>query len=194
METTKKAFLDSLISDFNFAQHNKQKRENLIANFSRLKNSVPFSLELNEWVIDWYEQNKFKFIFTDTDDFDANNLQETLSRNVKRFHETGKIHIWKGDSERTIFGSAQINHYFRAWHDHTHIINELGYDFAGESIVCSLQFSELPTDWLFEKELVAIEIIGQGQYYSVHNEFLKDQRKFSMDYIKSPMEAIFRKQ
>lgn len=176
-----------------FAEQNIDKRANLLATFHMMKDKTPFSQRLNNWISLWFLEREDNFIFTDTDDF-GDNIKETLRKHIERYRDTGKIHIWTGESEGTIFGDAKINHYFRAWHDYTHITHELGYDFAGESIVGSIQASELPIEWVFERELINIEILGQNQYYNRHKEFLKDQRQFSIDYLNDPVKAVMVKQ
>ncbi|MCW3159692.1 hypothetical protein [Chryseobacterium oryctis] len=184
----------SLVESYNFYIENKIRREELISNFSRYKPSVPFSSRLNDWISEWYEKHKSIFEFVDDDDFNSKDIKETLDRYVKLYNETGRIRIWTGGSELTIFGSAQMNHLFRAWHEFTHIIHQSGFDFAGESIVASIQISELPSDWILEKELIIIEILGQNQYYSKHKRFLINQRKYCVDYLKNPASAILTKQ
>lgn len=188
-----KEFLNSLLDNHEFA-YNKYRREELISNFSRLKNNVPFSPRLNEWLTGFYEKNREVFVFTDFDDFDSSNIKQTLQNHIKRFKDTGKTHVWTGKSDNTIFGSARQNHFFRAWHEYVHITKALNFDFVGESIVCTLQCSMLPVDWVLERELITIEILGQNQYFSRHQQFLANQRKFAIDYMRNSAEAIFIKQ
>lgn len=191
---SQKNYLD-ILKDIDFAEQNQHRREYLIANFSRLKSSVPFSPRLNLWIEKWFKQHESMFVFTDNDDFfDANSIQETLQLHIERFKSTNKIHIFSGASSDNIYGSVEGNLMFRSWHDYIHITHRSGFSFAGESIVASIQCSMLPSDWILEKELVMLEILGQNQYYSVHKEFLKNQRRFTIDYLKDPVKAIFTKQ
>lgn len=160
----------------------------------RLNSSQPFSRQLNNFISQWYEQNWEHFLFTDEDDFDENDIQGTFERHVQRFKETGTIKIWTGASEGTIFGKPTINHYFRAWHDYIHITEGLGYDFVGESIVCEIQKSQLPSTWIFEKELIQSEIVGQAQYFMTNGDFLKNQRRFTHRYLIDPLRAVTTKE
>ena len=189
-----KEFLHSLASDMDFAYHNLHRREELTACFSRLKSDIPFSQRLNDWIKKWYEQHQDIFVFTDFDDFDSSNIKQTLQNHIQRFKTTGKIFIWTGSSENSIFGSEQMNHFFRAWHDHTHITYQCGFDFAGEAMVASIQGSMLPADFVLEKELIMIDIVGLNEYYKIHRVFAKDQRQFTIDYLQNPAKAIFTKQ
>lgn len=195
MENLSQKNYSDILKDFDFAKHNKDRREYLIANFARLKSSVLFSPRLNLWIEKWFKQHESLFVFTDKDDFfDAKSIQETLQLYVEHFNSTNTILIWNGASSDNIYSSNVGNLMFRSWHDYTHITHRSGFSFAGESIVASVQCSMLPSDWVFEKELVMIEILGQNQYYSIHKEFLKNQRQFTIDYLKNPAKAIFTKQ
>ena len=173
---------------------NQSNRNLVINNYNRFKTKTPFSPTLNNYIEEWFETYKNVFVFTDTDDFDENDIEGTLEKHIQRFKDTGKIHVWTGESDGTIFGDATINHKFRAWHDYIHVTLGYGYDFIGESIVASIQASQLPSEWVFEKELVLCEVVGQAQYFMQHNEFLKDQRKFTVTYLQSPFEALRVKQ
>ena len=197
-KTFQQEFLHSLNDSYDFYLNNKIKREELITAFSRLKSSDPFSPRLNEWLLNFYQQNKETFIFTDTDEFDGKNIRQSLLRQVERYQKTGKILVWTGASDKTIFGenSSGINGNwaFRCFHELIHTSKQLGFDFAGESMVCSIQCSILPVDWVLERELIQIEIIGQNQYFNVHKCFLDDQRRFAIDYMMDFEKAIFTKQ
>ncbi len=160
----------------------------------KLREEAPFSRQLNNFISQWYAENWEHFLFTDEDDFDENDIQGTFDRHVQRFKETGTIKIWTGASDGTIFGEPTINHYFRAWHDYIHITEGLGYDFVGESIVCEIQKSQLPSTWIFEKELIQSEIVGQAQYFMTNGEFLSNQRLFTEVYLNDPLRAIRSKQ
>lgn len=150
---------------------------------AQVKNTIPFSRRLNEFLISFMQQHWDKFVFTDTDDFDSDDIEGTLARHREIYLREGKIYIWTGASDFTIFGSAKMNHYFRAWHDYIHMVHNLGYDFVGETAVANIQMAQLPLDWAFERALVNSEIIGQWLYYAKYGEFINDQRAFTLDFI-----------
>ena len=190
---SQKNYMD-ILKDLDAVEQNFHRKEYLISNFSRLKSSVPFSPRLNLWIEKWFKLHQTLFVFTDKDDFfDAKSIQETLQLYVEHFNSTNTILIWNGASSDNIYGSEKGNLMFRCWHDYIHITHRSGFSFAGESIVASIQCSMLPSDWIFEKELVMIEILGQNQYYSVHKEFVKNQRQFAIEYLKSA-KTIFTRQ
>ena len=160
------------------------------AQLIRLKKSTPFSGSLNDFLIEWFESKKDIFVFTDEDDFNADDIEGTFKAHKKRFKETGKIHIWTGCSENSVFGSSRVNHIFRAWHDYTHIVNGLGYSITEEAIVCDIQKDQLPKDWYFEKDLVDCEIRGQAHYFFINNRFITDQRRFTINWMHNSIAAL----
>lgn len=90
--------------------------------------------------------------------------------------------VWSGESDRTIWGDARVNHAFRAFHDSTHI--RLGADFtlAGETAVIEAQISALyalypsaPNWWA---RLLRIEGIDQVKEYQRAGAFPVDQVAF----------------
>lgn len=159
----------------------------------RVKDTIPFSTKLNDWIIDWFNNNRNIVELTETNNFDPNDLKGTFLEHKDYFREYGKIRIWKGASNNTIYGSSNVNLYFRAWHDHTHITNDLGYSPIEESIVAEIQKSQLPEDWIIERKLIDIEVTGQVQYHYLNGEFVKDQRQFTAIYYQDPMTALKQK-
>lgn len=188
-----KEFLNSLIDNHEFA-YNKYRREELITNFSRLKNDTPFSPRLNEWLTDWYEKHKEIFVFVDEDDFDPKDIKGTLNRHIAQYKLNKTINIWTQQSQNSIYGNSLVNVYFRCFHSYTHVINEIGYNLLGESIVCHIQISHLPQDWLLEHQLFLQEIIAQNLYYATHKCFVSNQRLFAVNFLKNGAEAILKKQ
>lgn len=152
--------------------------------------NTPFSRQLNDFIKTWFENHKHIFVFTEVDNFDEKDIQSTFENHKKIYRETGKIHIWTGASENTIFGNEKINHYFRAWHDYIHINYNLGYSITEESIVCNIQRDMLPSEWYFEKELINAEIIGQAHYFYRNNKFVENQRLFTAIYLDSSIKAL----
>ena len=157
---------------------------------SKQSNKIPFSKRLNQFIKIWFQTNKDTFILTDVDTFDSNDIVGTFEMNKQIYKETGKIYVWKGESKNTIFGKEKINHYFRAWHDYTHINYNLGYCITEESIVCNIQKDQLPHNWYFEKELINAEIIGQSHYFYANNTFVKNQRLFTANYLNNSINAL----
>lgn len=150
---------------------------------TRYKKTLPFSQRLNDFINKWFEEHQHIFTFTDVDDFDGDDLEGTLKRYQEVYKQEGIIKIWTGASDNTIFGTAEMNWKFRAWHDYIHITQGFGFDFAGESIVCQIQKEMIPSDWLYEKDLIHTEIIGQAQFFVHNGFFIDDQRRFTSVYM-----------
>jgi len=157
---------------------------------SKQAKNIPFSDKLNQFIKLWFENHKDTFVFTENDNFDSNDIEATFESHKKIYRETGKIYIWTGASENTIFGDEKINHYFRAWHDYIHLNYNLGYSITEESIVCNIQRDMLPNEWVFEKDLINAEIIGQAHYFYRNNKFVENQRLFTAIYLDSSIKAL----
>ena len=168
----------------------KEYRKHILNTFYKIKDNTPFSPRLNKFI-----ENKFKEIshlikFVDKDDFDDNDTERTFIHHLDRYATHNEIHVWTGSSDKTIFGDPVINHKFRAWHDYIHLTKRLGYDSINESIVAKIQINQLPDSYLFEKELINIEVIGQVQYMKKKGLFVENQRKFTIDYLRDPIKAL----
>lgn len=116
---------------------------------------------------------------------DDGSLCDTFEKLEAYYTETGRIRVWSGGSEETIFGSPETNHAFRAWHDLCHLL--LGEPFTpeGESEVAELQKQMVisrggPSLFL---RILDIEINGQIRYYEEHGSFPVNQRQFMLDSL-----------
>lgn len=174
-----------------FADQYLNAKQNLKVNFKRFKKSTPFSERLNNWLREWFYEHRDNIIFVEIDPVENYiNMSEYFKGLKEQWEKNGQIEIWTGASENTIFGEPQINHFFRAWHDLIHIAYDQPFNFGGESTVATIQCSQLPTDWIFERELITAEVLGQNQYYRIHKEYVVDQRQFAYDYLFNTVEAI----
>ena len=72
-------------------------------------NNSPLSIRLNQFILNWYEDKKEIFNFVEVDDFNENDIEGTFKKHLEKFENTGKIDIWTGCSENTIFGDEKIN-------------------------------------------------------------------------------------
>jgi hypothetical protein len=97
---------------------------------------------------------------------------------------TGKPVIWSGASDNTIFGCAEHNYAFRAWHDALHYKHQTPFSLAGEAQTVYAQVYQLVrcygdddevADWAC---MLLTEVIGQAEYNVRLGEFPLDQRVF----------------
>lgn len=174
-----------------FADQYLNAKNELKVNFKRFKKSTPFSERLNNWLREWFYEHRDNIIFVEVDPVENYiSMSEYFKGLKEQWKKNGQIEIWTGTSDNTIFGDPQINHFFRAWHDYIHIKYNQSFNFGGESTVATIQCSQLPTDWIFERELITAEVFGQNQYYRIHREYVVDQRQFCYDYLFNTVEAI----
>lgn len=135
----------------------------------RYKKSYPFSNRLNEFIFDFLEKEGIKYTVVDEDIPES----EVLNQDPKN------LKIWSGGSENTIFGNPETNYAFRAWHDYIHITKQLDFSPLNEARVAFIQAAILPEEWLFERYLILIEVIGQVLHHDAWGEFVPDQRLFT---------------
>ncbi len=114
----------------------------------------------------------------------------------KHYNQTGRIRVWSGASDKTIFGDPNINHAFRAWHDKVHVTYNLPFTPEGEHMVMQIQQRQCD---IFGKShftrdeitlfyrILACEIDGQLAHYIAEGEFPKDQRVFTKRHLQGRM-------
>jgi hypothetical protein len=123
---------------------------------------------------------------------DAPNSFKSLK---SEFQERGRITVYSGNSEDTIFGDATTNHMARAWHDWCHLSLKADFTFAGEAAACELQCRQLIA-YLGQKEgepaanILRAEVLGQIAYYQRHKHYVGHQREFVVQYLENPDVAL----
>lgn len=112
----------------------------------------------------------------------ADYAPETLADVVSHYTTTGRIKVWAGASEGTVWGPAAGNWLFRGWHDYMHVLSLGTFNAAGEQLVCSLQQAQVQST--FMQHALHIEIMGQLEYQLKTGHFPVDQLQFFKDSIK----------
>jgi hypothetical protein len=116
----------------------------------------------------------------------------TLDKVTKLYNEEGRIVVWSGGSDNTIYDCPKTNHNFRAWHDFLHVTMGATFTEAGERNVCNkhIRQTALYLSHKFNKaqfNAVAVtldaEINGQVQYLLQHGQFVDNQREFMEQYL-----------
>ena len=102
------------------------------------------------------------------------------------FREVGtdlvaRIPVWNGASDDSIYGSAEVNYAYRAWHDSTHLRLGLGFDLDSERQVALQHVRDAWDAGLSVEsiELLWIDSQGQNEYYRQNSEFVGNQREFA---------------
>lgn len=118
---------------------------------------------------------------------DATLAPSTLDGLKAHIAATGRMLVWSGASDATIFACPETNHAFRAWHDWCHWRFSLPFDLAGERAAAAVQKGHLATiygrshpDLARWQRLVDIEVTGQVEHYEATGEFVEDQMAFAL--------------
>lgn len=104
---------------------------------------------------------------------------------------TGKIAVWSGASENTIFACPEHNYAFRAWHDAVHYQIQQDFSMAGEAATAFAQCADLLDQYGLDEDtrefcaIILCEVIGQSAYYTLHGQFVPDQREFYAENIRA---------
>ena len=107
---------------------------------------------------------------------------------VAEYRRTGRVHVWNGASDKTIFACPETNFAFRAWHDWRHITESADFSRNGESIACAAQCRDVRAifDGAAAETFCAIlhaEILGQADYAERRGGFPIDQCGFVRAYL-----------
>ncbi len=108
----------------------------------------------------------------------------------------GRITVYSGDCDTSIFDDPDINVMFRAWHDWCHIQGDHDFTVGGEMQAAYMQMQHVITlygDGETGREfcrLIDAEVIGQAMYYHKHKKYVKDQRTFVAMYLLNPHETL----
>ena len=107
---------------------------------------------------------------------------------------TGRICVWSGRSDYTIFADRETNYAFRAWHDYHHLLGNHEFTPDGERAVETEQWSDIwqlygpgHNHWA---DILHAEIGGQGEYERANGTFPADQMAFVRAYLADPVSAL----
>lgn len=109
---------------------------------------------------------------------------------VRHYNETGRLCIWAGASEGTVYGAPQHNWMYRAWHDWCHISSgvcnrrhgPLGcFEPSAERDVTAWQAGPVQST-LFQRVVLA-DTGGQAIHFGMHGAFPEDQMRFTLDIV-----------
>ena len=125
----------------------------------------------------------------------SENAPQTFDSLVAHYEKTGRILVWNGASEKTIFADSEINFAFRAWHDSKHILGNHDFTIPGEMAALELQqadiraiFDGATADYFCA--IVDAEIRGQAMYNLACGGFPIDQAGFARAFLADAESAI----
>ena len=119
----------------------------------------------------------------------------SLAELKAHYATTGRICVWSGGSDYTIFADRETNYAFRAWHDYHHLIGNHEFTPDGEHAVMMAQQSDILAlygDNQGFADLIHAEIVGQGEYERANGVFPQDQMAFVRAYLADPVSALTR--
>lgn len=126
----------------------------------------------------------------------SDNAPSSLIGLRAHFLATGRICVWSGGSDRTIFADPETNYAFRAWHDYHHLTSNHEFTPEGETAVMRRQWADLQQVYghgaLKWAGILYAEIIGQGEYERANGVFPDDQMAFVRAYLADPATALTR--
>lgn len=115
---------------------------------------------------------------------------DTLDKIKLHYYTTGRVAVWSGASDDTIFGLPSVNHAFRAWHDWGHIHLDAPFNMEGELKVLEWQnwliskWHKSPSERLIMQRMLDCEIRGQLEYQAANNgQFPPHQRSFALYWL-----------
>lgn len=125
---------------------------------------------------------------------DAPNTFEDLSAHVAN---TGRMLVWNGASDQTIFADDEVNFAFRAWHDFCHLAGNFPFTPEGELKAALMQIDHIRAIYGHTAEadymatLVWAEVVGQVQYNTYHDgAFPANQAAFVKHFLINPAAAV----
>lgn len=111
---------------------------------------------------------------------------------------TGRMLVWNGASDRTVFADDEVNFAFRAWHDLRHLTADAPFTPEGEAAACEAQIADLVT--LFGDDertrrwaaIMRAEVNGQVAHLERHGAFPVDQAGFVAAWLVDADAALAR--
>jgi hypothetical protein len=126
----------------------------------------------------------------------SDDAPQTFDALTTQLRGGGRMVVWSGGSERTIFGDPAVNYAFRAWHDWCHWRGRHPFTPAGERACLRAQRRHLlalygdgprTRRWI---ALLTAEVLGQQRHFDRHGRFPDDQRAFVAAYLHDPEAAL----
>lgn len=107
---------------------------------------------------------------------------------------TGRLKVWQGASDRTIFGDPCINWAFRAWHDYCHVVGKHGFTLEGERLTATRQIRNMRAAYGYSgvarvgwDKVLWIEVVEQAEHFAATGAFPVDQRAFMLNRLAHPV-------
>lgn len=145
----------------------------------------PFFQPLNDAVILLLDQ----LLPNGFDTTDNARSVDTADKLQRIWDITGRVLVWTGFSNHTVYDSPKINYAARAWHDYCHIIGHYPHNHIGETAALSVQKAMVRQLRLWDEDricrLLDLEVIGQVEYYYRTGRFPSNQMEFTHWFMRT---------
>jgi len=116
----------------------------------------------------------------------SDNAPDNHADMQRAYSTLGRLVIWPGGSDRTVWGDARANWLFRAWHDWTHIRSGACryvdcFTPEEERYIANVQYQGQGTAF---SRILQIEIADQATHYERTGQFIDDQIAFAVQRLK----------
>lgn len=121
----------------------------------------------------------------------ADDAPQTWAELQRRTLADGRLTVWSGASEGTIYGSPAGNYAFRAWHDSLHLARGLDFSPASDYAIADVHAKCMP-----DKDsamAVYADVAGQTAYYARWGEFPVNQQAFVLAFVQNQARALERR-
>ena len=114
---------------------------------------------------------------------------ETFDALKAQVADGGRMVVWSGGSDQTIFGDPEVNYAFRAWHDWCHLAGNHDFTLEGERAASRMQMVHLIELYGIDARvarwchIINAEVVGQAEHLRDTGEFPKDQMAFVRSYL-----------
>jgi hypothetical protein len=114
---------------------------------------------------------------------------DTLQGVTNHWRLTGRLLVWDGACDTTVFSAPSVNHAFRAFHDYCHVQNQRAFNEHGERLACADQI-QIIRDAIADQRKADIaarhcwaDIVGIIEHRNTYGNFPTNQRAFIADYL-----------
>lgn len=98
----------------------------------------------------------------------------------------GRLPVFDGGCENTIYPDARTNHAFRAWHDSIHLANDYDFSRKDEIRIGLIHMQQARRAGLSQRDqdMLIADTIGQIEYYEKYGKYVENQVAFVGNVLK----------
>ena len=111
-----------------------------------------------------------------------NSYNEVLNEFNQAKQNGGRVRVYSGACENTIYTAAPVNLAFRFWHDYLHYKNEFDFSRTGEELTAFIHCGQVAARFglgSIEYQLIQADTFGQVEYFWDVGGFVENQLNFA---------------